>query len=55
MVNIESPYACSDKANITLATGLSLAREYLALNGGRLEHTSDGNKFGVSFILPVAH
>ncbi len=55
IVNIESPYACSDNASVALATGLSLAKEYLALNGGRLEHTSDGNKFGVSFVLPVAH
>lgn len=55
MVNIESPFAFAEKSNMTLATGLSLAKEYLALNGGRLEHTSDGNKFGVTFVIPVAH
>jgi signal transduction histidine kinase len=55
MVNAISPYARSEKSNMTLATGLSLAKEYLALNGGRLEYTSDGNKFGVTFVFPVAH
>lgn len=50
-------FAFSNRADGSAAkfsTGLTLAREYLALNGGTLEYSTSDNRFGVSFTLPAA-
>ncbi|MBR5520147.1 MAG: HAMP domain-containing histidine kinase [Clostridia bacterium] len=47
--------ANADEPESALASGLAQARTYLALNGGELDYTYRNGKFGVSFVLPVAH
>lgn len=37
------------------AAGLTLAREYVIINGGRIEYKTEGDRFTVSFALPAAH
>lgn len=44
----------ADGSAAKFSTGLTLAREYLALNGGTLEYSANDNRFGVSFTLPAA-
>ena len=44
-----------DQAEGTLSSGLAQARTYLSLNGGELDYTCTNGRFGVSFVLPIAH
>lgn len=55
MVNTVSPAVSAESAPNKISTGLALAREYLALNGGSIEYSGKDNRFGVSFVLPAAH
>jgi len=56
MVNTVAQSSSSvDAKLLPSSTGLIRAREYVELNGGRLERTMDGEHFKVSFSLPAAH
>ena len=55
LVNLVAPTADTGDAATKFSTGLTLAREYLALNGGSLESSARDNRFGVSILLPAAH
>lgn len=54
LVNRFASSGDADSSAAKCSTGLTLAREYLALNGGSLESSINGNCFGVSFTLPAA-
>ncbi len=49
-----SPAATAEHGEAESSVGLTLAGEYLALNGGSLEYTKTESRFGVSFLLPAA-
>ncbi len=53
IVNVEGPKN-EMQGNAMTSAGLAQAREYLVLNGGKLEHASDGTKFGISIVFPAA-
>ena len=52
--NEESPYAYAGAASADLSTGLTMAREYISINGGSLSQLSDNGRYSVTLKLPAA-
>ena len=52
--NDESPYAHSGTAGSAISTGLTMAREYISINGGTLTKRSENGRYSVTVSLPAA-
>ncbi len=52
--NVASPYADTGRTGVALSTGLTMAREYISINGGTLEKVSDDGNYTVTLTFPAA-
>ncbi|MBR4941110.1 MAG: HAMP domain-containing histidine kinase [Clostridia bacterium] len=52
--NEESPYTNVGSAGAAISTGMTMAREYISINGGTLSKTSSHGRYTVRISLPAA-